>query len=113
MENGRAKRKAAAIQAFAELKSMTIHHERGDSIELYSPELEPQFAKKAEAAMKRGAAVSRNGVREWIHFEELHPEIWHSDGNRTKHNVVRYKKDDKTGVITHTIDKVVWRNYAS
>ena len=109
----RKQRKLEAMKALAGMKSITIHRETGDTIELYSPSVEDQIMKKAETAMKRGAAVSRNGVKEWIHFEELHPEVWHSDGNRTKHNVVRYKKDDKTGVITHTIDKVVWRNYAS
>lgn len=105
----RAQRKADAIKALANAKSIMIHRAHEDEIILYSPSCEVEVMKNAETAMKRGAAVSRNGVREWIHFEELHPVVWHSDGNRSRHEIARYKKDDATGVITRTVDKQIWR----
>lgn len=69
---------------------------------------------KIEAAIKKGLAkgeyVERgDGYREWMHTEEIFPEIWHDDGNRTRHEVAHYRKNLETGEVTRTVTKEVWK----
>lgn len=53
------------------------------------------------------AVQSTDGSSTWIVDEEIHPTVWHRDGNRVRANRVRCTRD-RSGNIQKTTLRQVW-----
>ena len=72
-------------------------------------ELDSLVAREAGRLLRaNGHAVTHaDGRSSWIVDEELHPTVWHADGNRVRANRVRYDRS-ADGALAATPITQVW-----
>jgi hypothetical protein len=100
--------KAAALTVLRNAKK-TVLKIGTDELHVFVGELDDEIEAARKKALKAGNSVEHDGVREWQHTEEIFPEVWHDDGNRTRHEVAHYSKDLETGEITRTVLREIWK----
>lgn len=102
------KKEAAAILRDAKKTAIKIGT---STLEVFIGDgLDAKIEATIKKALARGEFVERgDGFREWMHTEELFPEVWHDDGNRTRHEVAHYRKNLETGEVTRTVTKTLWK----
>lgn len=85
----------------------------GDTLHVLVAATADELSRLTDATAKRlmkpngHAVVTANGCSSHVIDEEIHPAVWHKNGNRVQANRVRYERD-ADGNTTRTVLRRVW-----